>query len=373
MAILAAIGSLFGRFAGQILNTTLGWATLLLFGKVPQSRQTLLLVIVFGSLAWILLVIGVLIPFVGTLLLTGVGVPPFVDINWLRVAMLIGVLLLPAVIGVLAMMVAEKSSRPTGIGLVAGIVRGYPFAFVLDLVMVVLAGVALVRRLRAMSKHWQDTHVPVVVKPGRYDEVLRQLSATLHEAGLENEPRDAGRIVSGPPKLLDLVAGRALGTLVPDRLMLLVGPGFEALVYPSDVAISGTQDRVARARAAISTQLTHAPAYMTTSAEAQRFEDELDKAKSPRELRRLDERLARLLVPYDEWDVLYRKRLQVEMAMLEREPLGDDRRAAAPPAASERRLLPSPADLAIAGAGLGLVALDAALILTSREGRSSRK
>jgi len=371
MAILAGLATLLGRFAGQILNTTLGWATLLLFGKVPQSRQTLLLVIVFGSLAWIVLVIGVLIPFVGTLLLTGAGIPPFVDVNWVRVGMLIGAIALPAVVGFLAMTVTEKESRPTGLGMVKGVLRGYPFALVLDIVLVVIAGVALVRRLRAMSRRWQDTHVPVVVRPGRYDEVLRQLSATLEEAGLENEWRDAGRLVSGPPKLLDLVAGRALGTLVPDRLMLLVGPGFEALVYPSDVAISGTNVRVARARAAITTQLTHAPAYMTTSAEAQRFEDALGQAKSPRELRTLDERLARLLVPFDEWDVLYRKRLQLEMAMLDREPLAD-----APPVAQQARAeharLPRPADLAIAGAGIGLIALDAALMLSNRQAQSNR-
>ena len=372
MAILAGIASLLGRFAGQILNTTLGWATLLLFGKVPQSRQSLLLVIVFGSLAWVVLVIGVLIPFVGTLLLTGAGIPPFVDVNWVRAAMLVGAVALPAVIGFLAMLVAEKQSRPRGVGLIKGVLRGYPFALVLDIVLVVIAGVALVRRLRAMSKRWQDSHIPVVVKPGRYDEVLRQLSATLEQAGLENEPRDAGRFISGPPKLLDLVAGRALGTLVPDRLMLLVGPDFEALVYPSDVAISGTRERVARGRAAITTQLTHAPAYMTTSAEAQHFEDDLAKARSPRELRALDERLARLLVPFDEWDVLYRQRLQLEMAMLDREPLADGQPATAHIRATERRWLPAPADLAIAGAGLGLIALDAALLLASREGRSTR-
>ncbi len=147
--------------------------------------------------------------------------------------------------------------------------------------MVVLTGVAVVRRLRALSKRWQDTHIPVVVKPGKYDQVLRELSATLDEAGMENEPRDAGRFISDPPKLLDKVAGRALGTLVPDRMMLLVGPDLEVLVYPSDVAISGTQQRVARARAAIATKLTHAPAYLTTSAEAQHFEDDLAGPRRP--------------------------------------------------------------------------------------------
>ena len=128
MAIFAGLASLLGQFAGRILNTTLGWATILLFGKVPQSRQTLLLVIVFGSLAWIVLVVGVLVPFVGTLLLSGVALPPFVDINWVRVAMLIGAIVLPGVIGFLAMAVTEKQSRPKGMGMVKGVLRGYPFA-----------------------------------------------------------------------------------------------------------------------------------------------------------------------------------------------------------------------------------------------------
>ena len=101
-------------------------------------------------------------------------------------------------------------------------------------------------------------------------------------------------------------------------MMLLVGPDLEVLVYPSDVAISGTQQRVARARAAIATKLTHAPAYLTTSAEAQHFEDALAGAKTPADLRNLDERLARLLINYDEWDVLYRQRLQLELSMLGR-------------------------------------------------------
>jgi hypothetical protein len=368
MAFFAGLISLFGRFAGRILNTTLGWATILLFGKVPQSRQMLLLLIVFGSLTWAVLVVGVLVPFVGTLLLSGVTLPSFVDVNWVRFAMLVGAIVLPAVIGFLAMMVAEK--RPTGAAFIVGIVRGYAFAFVLDLVMVVLTVVAVVRRLRALSKRWQDTHVPIVVKPGRYDEVLRELSATLEQAGLENETRDAGRFVSDPPRLLDRVAGRSLGTLVPDRMMLLVGPDFEALVYPSDVAVSGTKERVARARSAIATKLTHAPAYLTTSAEAQHFEDDLTAARTPAELRKLDERLARLLVEYDEWDILYRERLQLELALLGREPLRDGR-TERPPVAG-RGSLPSPADLAIAGAGLGLIALDAALVLATREGRARR-
>jgi hypothetical protein len=377
MAIIAGIVGILGRFAGQLLNLTLGWATILLFGKVPQRKQIVLLVMVFGSLVWVALVIGVLVPDVGTFLIALTPAPAFVQDSWLRLAMLIGALVLPLAIGIAAVSVTTKSSRPHGLDLVVGVLRGYPFAFVLALILVMLIGVATVRKLRSLQHRWEDAHVPVIVKPGRYEEALALLRSKLDSGGLPTVPRDAGMLISGPPKLLDLVAGRALGDLVPDKLQLLVGQNLEVLVYPSDLAISGTRDRVAMARALIASELVEAPAYMTTSAEAQTFEDELERlgrgaaSKLPveviRYVRSLDKKLAKLAVPYDEWETLYRMRLQLERDALS--ALTDPKPAAAAVAATvtkEPALRPSRLDIAVALAGAGLIALDVALLLGDR-------
>ncbi len=273
MAILGSLFAVVGRFAGRLLNAVLGWATLLLFGKVAGSKQTILLVVALGSLLWVVTLVGILVPDIGTFMLAFVPVPDFIDENWVRLAMLALALLIPLVIGAAAVYLTEATQRPKGTGLVLGVLRGYPFTFVLAVTIVVLAGVALARKLRSLSKRWEDAHVPVIVKPGAYDQVLGQLRDVLDAADLPVRVRPAPAIVSLPPRLLDAVAGRRLGGLVPDRLMLLVGDELEVLVYPSDVAISGTKIATARARAAISSTLTRAPAYMTTSAEAQRVED----------------------------------------------------------------------------------------------------
>ena len=114
MAIVASIVGILGRFAGQVLNTTLGWATLLLFGKVPQKKQLILLVMVFGSVAWVALVVGVIFPDFGTILVAAVPRPDFVAESWVRLGMLIGALVLPLVIGIAAVFVTEAGSRPEG-------------------------------------------------------------------------------------------------------------------------------------------------------------------------------------------------------------------------------------------------------------------
>jgi hypothetical protein len=372
MAILAGLASVLGRFAGRLLNTTLGWATILLFGKVPQRKQTLLLLIVLGSLGWVALVLGVLLPDIGALLIAAVPLPDFVDEGWIRLAMLAGALLLPLVVGAAAVFVSEAESRPTGQGLVKALLRGYPFTLVLAVTIVILASVGTFRKLRAMSRRWEDTHVPVIVKPGAYDRVLEDLRGVLERAGLEPGVKPAPRLVSAPPRLLDAVAGRGLGSLVPDQLMLITADGLEILVYPSDLAMSGTKKRVAAARAAIVSELLHAPAYLTTTAEAQEVEDAvagLAEGRQPtvsalaQALPQLDARLSTLVVPFDEWETLFRKRLQVE-----RDALRAGGSGSAQPAGSgeDKRGRPALSEWAVAAAGLGLVALDVLLLLRGR-------
>jgi len=372
VAILAGVVGMLSRFAGQVLNTTLGWATLLLFGKVPAKRQTLLLVIVFGSLIWVALLAGVLVPDVGALIIAAVPLPDFIEESWVRLVMLVGAIILPLLIGLAAVFVSEKRGRSLA-GNAVAVLRGYPFALVLPLMLILLALVGTWRKLRSLAHRWTDAHVPVIVKPGGYDAVLDDVIAGLRGADLDVDAADAGILLSGPPKLLDLVAGRGLGDLVPDRLMILHGRDLEVLVYPSDLAISGTKEMVARARAALATRVSDAPAYLTTSAEAQGIEDRLDEIRHAASsalvettldaLHDIDEKLARLTVSYEEWDVLYRERLQVEHELLVGGTPGSDRAARA---SAHGRETHSGRDMVIGVVGIGLIALDVALAIADR-------
>jgi hypothetical protein len=376
MAIVGSVFAMLGRFAGRLLNSALGWATLLLFGKVEGRKQTLLLVIALASLAWILVVVGVAFPDAGTFLLAFVPVPDFVNENVVRLVMLGLALIIPLLIGIAAIYVMAPEQRPKGLHIITGVLRGYPFTLVLALTIALLAVVSLIRKVRSLAKRWSDAHIPVVVKPGGYERVLADLEAVIDRAGLDVQPKPAPAVLSLPPRLLDKVAGKALGGLVPDRLMTLNGHDLEILVYPSDVAIAGSKDAMARARAAIAAELTDSPAYLTTSAESERVEDEIRKvadakhdagsdnaATLRRRLRDLDREIARLAVPFDEWETVYRQRLQVERDLLSRQVSGAN--------------VPGPADMAregivgrvVAIAGVALIALDALLLLADRRSR----
>jgi hypothetical protein len=59
MAIIQGLLALLTRSIGRVLNTAFGWATIMLFGKVPQDRQIYLSVVAFGSVAWLIVLLGI--------------------------------------------------------------------------------------------------------------------------------------------------------------------------------------------------------------------------------------------------------------------------------------------------------------------------
>ena len=67
MAIIQGLLALIARQASKLLNTAFGWATILLFGKVSEDRQIYLSVIALGSVAWLVVLLGLLISRVGHL------------------------------------------------------------------------------------------------------------------------------------------------------------------------------------------------------------------------------------------------------------------------------------------------------------------
>ena len=174
MAIFASLFAIVGRFLGRVLNMALGWATILLFGKVPESKQLLLSLVTLGSLGAVVVVLGVFIPDVGVILVAFSRVPDQYE-PLVRIAMLIAAVTLPLLVGVGGYFLLDRKDRPTGTGMIVQILRGYLYAPVMALVLVFMAIVAPVRKLRAAVKRWQDAHIPIVVKPAGYEKVTDDL------------------------------------------------------------------------------------------------------------------------------------------------------------------------------------------------------
>ena len=329
MTILISIVGFVVRFASALLTTALGWASTLLFGRVQRSHQIFVILMLAGSLTWLVFIVGALWPGVPGYLFDATPHPGFIDRTWLGIVILGGVVLLPLGVGVAAYLVPTGDDRPSGLRIPLELLRGYILTPVLGALMLFLPAVGISRKVRSVRHGWSDVHVPIVVKPKGYDQVVTDLQHALASVGLEVEAEEAPAVLSLPAWVLTKFAGSNVRKLRPDRLVELEGPRLRIGVYPSDVAISGPQPQRGMARAAILSRLATTGAWLTTSAEAQAVEDLLahvherlsaspsvTPAMVAAEFAELDETLLDLEVPDEEWDILYRMRLQIERDVL---------------------------------------------------------
>ena len=219
--------------------------------------------------------------------------------------------------------------RAGGPVVVRELLRGYLLAPLISGLLIFLAGVGIVRRARSRRHGWSDVHIPIVVKPGGYDRMVADLGAALASADIPTNERDAPRVLTLPARLVAAVAGENVRRLRADRLVELKGPDLRIGLYPSDIAISGSDRDRTRARASILSRLATSAAHLTMSAEAQELEDRLEGVARPAGalgplplpnaravFAAIDARLLDLAVPTDDWDILYRLRLQIERDLL---------------------------------------------------------
>ncbi len=329
MTILISVFGFAGRLAGGLLMSALGWASSLLFGRVPRSHQVFLVLMMAGSFTWLLFVLGLVLPSIAALLLSATPHPPFVDQAWLAFVLLVGMFLLPLGVGLAGYLVPAAGERPGGVAVVRELLRGYLLAPVVSGLLLFLGAVGIVRKVRSRRHGWSDVHVPIVVKPGGYEQMVLDLQQALAGADVPATAQDAPWVLTLPARLLARVAGGNVRKLRPDRLVELRRPDLRIGMYPSDIAISGALRDRTRARAAVLSRLATSSAHLTISAEAQELEDRLEGVATPAGatgplpianaravFSAIDARLLDLAVPTDEWDILYRLRLQIERDLL---------------------------------------------------------
>lgn len=97
--------------------------------------------------------------------------------------------------------------------------RGYPNSRALFLVLAWMMVIAPVGQIRALLRRWEAAHVPIAVKPGGYDTVVKDLAGALGRAGIQVTRQRAHWAYELPGKVLAVLGGETVRALVPVQLM----------------------------------------------------------------------------------------------------------------------------------------------------------
>src|SRR5687768_4079363 len=195
-----------------------------------------------ASLVWPVALAGVLVPSVATFLLAFVTIPSWLDV-WVRPAMVLFAVGLPAVVGVLSRYLNDEDSGPFW----RSVLQGYPTATGLFVVLLWMLVLAPVVKLQAVLRRWSSAHVPISVKPNGYERVVRDVAASLGRSGLHVHARPAGWAFELPGRILGVLGGPRVRSLVPRHLVRLIRSDLEVVVHPMDLSMRGAKDTVHRA------------------------------------------------------------------------------------------------------------------------------
>jgi hypothetical protein len=156
------------------------------------------------------------------------------------------------------------------------------------------------------------------------DDMATAVRNALHAIGIDDvSTTEASGPKAWPLRTVGYAARHLLGAVVRGEPMRLAADDLEVYAYATNVAILGPGETAYRVRAAVEREAAFCEAYLTWSDEAQDFEDELMAARKASNgdvdglRRRLDEvqdRMDTASLNSEEWNVLYRLRLQVEQA-----------------------------------------------------------
>jgi hypothetical protein len=339
--ILQALLTLIVHSLGRVLNMVFGWATVVLFGRVPQDRQIFLSVVAFGSIVWLIAVLGIAFPSTATVMLAFMPVPKWVEEGWIRIAMLAAAVFVPPLVGESAIRAVDPDRQPRGARRIAGaLISGYRFSFGIAVALVALMLVAPILWTRNFRRGWVTRHVPVIVRRRDYAAVLDHIERALNAEGVPAKRRQIEGLFRVPTYVLAFAAAGKIQAL-DAQTARLSSPHVEILLYPFDLVISGGRAQVSRAQAIAAEQLPRTKAYMTWSERGNALEDRLtrlwarvrddvparerstvDETANDRhvmaELERIGGDLRSACLTYEEWEVLFRELLMVERDFLRR-------------------------------------------------------
>jgi hypothetical protein len=302
----------------------LGWATAMYFGQVPGRQGRILSVISLLAAGWVIVVIGFAIPIFSGAILEATGViGENFDVRWIHyLALVAAIVLAPPVVAGAAVWGEFHEDRSWRRWL-RMIPMSYPATAMLGLSvlqMVVITPFLLVMRLRQQRKLVQ---VPLMMHAGCDDDdmvdLVRRALATIDIDDVSAAAAEGPR--AWPLRTVGFAVEHLLGAVVRGEPMRLQADDLEILAYATNIAILGPKQEAYRARAAILRMVTFADAYLTWSDDARDFEDALRAAHDEAdgdldELRgRFDQVQSKMDVASlnsEEWNVLYRMRLELE-------------------------------------------------------------
>jgi uncharacterized membrane protein YqjE len=330
MAIVQALVAFIGRSFGRILSALFDWAVVAIFGYASPTEKVFLSALLAAAGAWPLLLLGVAFPRFAAFLLAFVPVPSSVPswiVRWLWIALCVVV---PFAVGV-AMAARQPPDRPRR-SWPGRLLRGFPITIGLSGALLTTLLTVPALRLISAVRGRKDVQVPLLTDAGSYRQVTRRIPVVLEEHGRAVRQVPPPWWLIAPLRMLNAVDHDAFESRIPADLAYFEGADLVLALYSSGLLIRGRPETLAPAQGLIVEGVSDLAVWQTSDPRAQAIEQQISllwqtvangKAaggagrvgRSVDRLREVARCIEALAVGYEEWQIVYRKALQLGRAL----------------------------------------------------------
>ncbi len=327
MAILQALIAFVGRSFGRILSSLFDWAVIAIFGYASGNQKIFLSGLLAAAGAWPLLLIGIAAPRFAAFVLAFVPIPSWVPAGVVRGVWVGLSLVVPLAVGV-SMAARQPADQPKR-SWPARLLRGFPITLGLSAALFIAMVTVPVLRLVSAARRRKDVQVPLITNSTTYRQVAERIVSLQSEHGRPVRRVTPPWWLTAPLRVLTAADPEVFRSRIPSDLAYFEGADLVLALYPSGLLIRGRPAALAVAQGLIVEGVSDLEVWQTSDSRAQALERRIVHAWSeiraggarPSDparrgaLREITGAIATLPVDYDDWQIVYRKALQLGRAL----------------------------------------------------------
>ena len=326
MAILQALIAFVTRSFGRILSALFDWAVVAIFGYTTGTQRIFLSGLLAAAGAWPLLLLGIIAPRFGTFVLAFVPIPSWVPPAVVRGVWIAISVAIPLAVGA-AMAMRQPADQPRR-SWPARLLRGFPITIGLSAALFISMVTVPVLRVVSAARRRKDVQVPLVTDADSYREIAERILTLQREHGRPVRRVPPPWWLTAPLRVLTAVDRQAFQSRIPSDLAYFEGSELVLALYPSGLLIRGRPTALAVAQGLIVEGVSDLEVWQTSDPRAQAIEKRIAQAWphagagldawDPERrglLREITGAIAGLPVEYDDWQIVYRKALQLGRAL----------------------------------------------------------
>jgi hypothetical protein len=327
MAIIQGLVAFVGRSFGKILSALFDWAVVAIFGYASGTEKVFLSALLAVAGAWPLLLLGVAAPKVATFLLAFIPVPSWIPSSALRWIWIGLALVVPLAVGttMAARQLADRPRRSWPVRLL----RGFPITVGLSAALLITLVTVPCLRLISAARRRKDVQVPLVTDAVSYETVAQRIVSIQAAHGRSVRRVPPPWWLTAPLRVLSAADHDAFQSRIPANLAYFEGRDVVLALYPSGLLIRGRHGALALAQGLIVEGVSDLAVWQTSDPRAQDIERRISllwqaarrkEVEGPHSgnamrLRDIARAIEALPVEYEEWQIVYRKALQLGRAL----------------------------------------------------------